>query len=185
MILCLHSSLLPILILPKAVILYITKNICQLVCFLDHIKPLGIVNNKSVTWNRAINQVQYVLRYTLKIPINNSILHDVIYDESQRGWIEQTVLIFYGLNIKIRTDDSYTIPPLCPCPNIIHMIEEILLWLLIFFKSLCDKRRRFQDIWLNIRRFHSLLHLFQIFCSYFSHRCDHTRLSQTTLILFI
>ena len=43
-ILCLHSSLLTILIPPKAVRLYITKNIHQIIFLLDNMKPFGVVN---------------------------------------------------------------------------------------------------------------------------------------------
>ena len=44
---------------------------------------------------------------------------------------------------------------------------------------------RFQHIGHKRRIFHNPLHLFRLFCSLLSDICSHTRLCQTTLILFI
>ena len=78
------------------------------------------------------------MRHPLQSPIKNSIIHYVTCDETQKGWIEQTILIFAGLNIRIGTDGSYPILTLRLCPKTTHMVEEILLCLLIIVKSQCD-----------------------------------------------
>ena len=137
-ILCLHRSLLNILLCPKKVILYIAYNIIQLVYLLDHMKPFSRVNNWSVTLNIAINYVQPSLKHPLQIPIANSILHYVTCDAVQRGWIDQTVLIIDDLNTKIGTDGFSPIPPICPFTTITHILKEPFLWLLIIVKYLCD-----------------------------------------------
>ena len=135
LIICIHCYLLPILFSPKEVRLYITKNIHQLVFLLDHMKPFSIVKNRAVTLNRAIHSVQSSLRQPLQINTTNSILHYVTCNKVQSDWIEQTVLIFSSLNIKIRNNVSYPIPPLCKCPKIIHMLGDLFLCLLILFKA--------------------------------------------------
>ena len=49
LILCLRISLIPTLLLLKVVRLYITKNMRQLVCLIDHMKPFRIFKNRQVT----------------------------------------------------------------------------------------------------------------------------------------
>ena len=50
LILCLHRSFLSILLSPKEVRLYISKNIYQLVCLIDQINLFRKVNNRSVIY---------------------------------------------------------------------------------------------------------------------------------------
>ena len=138
LILYLRRYLLRVLLFPKAVRLYITNNRCQIVCLIYQIKPFGRVKNRSVTQNIAINQFHPYFRNPLQIPITNSILYYVTCDEFQGGWIEQRILIFSGINIKIVTDGSYPIPPHYPCPKITHILEELLMCLLILFKYMCE-----------------------------------------------
>ena len=78
------------------------------------------------------------MRQPLQIPITNIILHHVTLDLVQRGWIDQTVLVIAGLNIKIGTGGSYTISPLCPFPKITHFLEELFMCLIIPIKVLCE-----------------------------------------------
>ena len=59
--------------------------------------------------------------------ITKGTLHYVTCDTFQRGCIEQKVLIFYGINIKIGNDGSSTSTPLLPCPKVKHMLEDIIL----------------------------------------------------------
>ena len=61
-ILCLHHSLLTILLRPKSIRLNTTKKIYQLFLLLDHIKLFWRVKNISVTLNIVINKVQNSLR---------------------------------------------------------------------------------------------------------------------------
>ena len=123
LILFLYWYLITILVFSKGVRLYITKNRRQIVCLLDQINLSRRVNNISVTWNRAISQVQHSLRQSLQIPITDTILHYLTCDVVQRGWIKQKILIFASINIKIVTEISSPIPPICPCPKIAHILE--------------------------------------------------------------
>ena len=76
--------------------------------------------------------------YTLQSPITNSILNYLNCDVVQRGRIEQKVLIFSGLNIKVETGRSSPITLHWSWTKITHMIEDIILCLIVFFKALCD-----------------------------------------------
>ena len=134
----LHWSLLPILIFPNVVRLYITYNRRKLVCLLDHMNPFGRVNNIAVTWNRSINYVQPFLRQNIQSPITNSILHYVTWNIVQRGWIDQMVLIITDLNINIGAEGSSIITSLFLCPKITHMLGEVLLCLIIILKALFE-----------------------------------------------
>ena len=63
------------------------------------------------------------MRQPLQRPITNSILNYITYNVVQRRRIEKTALIFLGLNINTRTENSSPILPLCLCPKITHMFE--------------------------------------------------------------
>ena len=78
------------------------------------------------------------MRQPIQSLIIYSILHYITYDAVQRHRVEETALIFDGINIKIITDNSYLLPPLCPCPKITHVFEEILLCCPIVLKPLFD-----------------------------------------------
>ena len=65
------------------------------------------------------------------------------------------------------------------------MIEEIILCLLILFKYMYEKGRGFEHTGQKRSVFHSLIRLLHILCFWCIHTCAHTRLSQTTTILFI
>ena len=85
------------------------------------------------------------MRQIIQIPITDSILNYYFtYDTVQRVWINQAVLVFFGLNIKIETDGSSITPPLCPCPKVTHILKEFLMGLIIIFKELNDKGRWFK-----------------------------------------
>ena len=98
-ILCIQHYPIPIQIPPKEIRLNITNNRRQPDCSLDHIKPFRRVNNREVTWNRAINEVQNFLRQIIQSPITNRTLHYVTSDEAQSNWINKAVLKFDGINI--------------------------------------------------------------------------------------
>ena len=57
-----------------------------------------------------------------------------------------------------------------------------LLWYLNLYVS---NEGGFQNIGQKMSGFHILLHLFNLFCSFFGHICDNTRISHTILVLFI
>ena len=121
----------------------------------------------------------------IQIYITNTILHYIIYDAIQRGWIEQMVLIFAGINTKIVTGRSSPVPPIWNFPKVTHILEDLFLWLIIIFKDLRDKGKGFQHIGRKRRLFHILLCLLHLFCFCCSHTGAFTRLSQTSFILFI
>ena len=77
------------------------------------------------------------MRQPLQSPFTNNILHYITYDKFQRLTIEDTALIFGGLNIKIITDNSSTLPPLFPCPKI-TLFLEILMCRPILLKAMCE-----------------------------------------------
>ena len=105
------------------------------------------------------------MKQPLQIPIKNIILHYVTCDSVQRGCIDQTVLIIADLNIKIGTDVCSPIPPLCLCPKITHMVEDLLLCLIIIVTDLCEYVRVFKYKGQKRRIFHNPLHLFHLFYS--------------------
>ena len=82
------------------------------------------------------------LRQTLQIPITNSILHYITCNAVQRRRIEETALIFGGINIKITYYNSFTLPPLFLCPKIIRLFEDVHLCQIIILKALFKYERR-------------------------------------------
>ena len=99
----------------------------------NHINPSGRVMNRSVTWNRAINQVWPFLTQIIQILIINSILRDLTCDAAQRGLINHTAFILSGLNIKIGNEKYSPTTPLFPCPKVTCMDGDILLHLIIIY----------------------------------------------------
>ena len=74
----------------------------------------------------------------IKIPITDSIFHYITCDAVQRRRIEETELLFGGLNIKIRTGKYSPLPTLCLCPKITHAFEAMTLCRPIVPKYLCE-----------------------------------------------
>ena len=103
------------------------------------------------------------MRHLIQIPITNTTLHYLNGYEVKSRWIDQTLFIFYGINIKIGTVGSSLAPPLFLCLKVTHMIQEVLLCLVILFKDTCDKVRGIQHIGKEVSVFHILLHLLQMF----------------------
>ena len=63
------------------------------------------------------------MRQHIQRHINYSHPHYITFYAVQSHRVDEKSLIFGGININIRTDNSYPFPPLLPLPKITHVVE--------------------------------------------------------------